>query len=224
MSDSRPFMVALAPVGMALGAAVSDSPLSGAPGWLAGPLLLSGTAQFAIVTATVERAGTVAAVLMAWALSTRLMLFSASLAPRFRDQPRWFRLVGAHFLIDQTFVLVEENVPEDTEPDAFRGYWLGATLPIALLWVTAISVGMELGPVVPGSWRLDLAGAVLIAAMLRPALSDRTSVIAAALAAGATYGLGVLPGGVGLLAGAAVGMAAGAASEHRSAATEEVTP
>jgi predicted branched-subunit amino acid permease len=213
--DARPFLLALAPIGLALGAAVSDSPMAGAPGWLAGPLLMSGTAQFALVAAVADDVSRVAAVLMAWALSTRLLLFSASLAYRFRSQPMWFRLIGSHFLVDQTFVMVEENVPDNEAADRFRAYWFGCTLPIALLWVSTITIGMSIGPMLPGSWRLDLAAVVLIGAMLVPSLLDRVAVVAAASGGACAYLLGGLPSGTGILAGAVLGMTAASLCEHR---------
>ena len=206
--DSKPVLLALAPVAFALGAAVTDSAFTGLSGWLAGPLLLSGAAQFAMISVLADGAGAITALIAALVLSSRLLLFSAALSPRFRDQPLWFRAIGPHFLVDQTYILVDEHVPVDEEPQRFRRYWFGCTLPMVAVWVAMISVGMALGPVVPAGWRLELAGAVLITTMLRPALADRSGLIAAIVGGVSTYLLADVVGASAVIAGATVGMAA----------------
>ena len=208
LKDAKPVALALAPIGLALGAAVSTSPLAGMSGWIAGPLLLSGAAHFAMISTLVEGSGAAAALFTALVLSTRLLLYSAALAPRFRAQPVWFRWVGAHFIVDQSFVMVDENVPLDETPARFRRYWFGCTLPLVAVWVTTITVGMAIGPRLPDGWRLELAGAILITSMLRPAVAERSGRIAAVIGGAATFVLAGLPLGTGLLVGSVVGITA----------------
>jgi predicted branched-subunit amino acid permease len=208
LKDAKPVALALAPIGLALGAAVSTSPLAGMSGWIAGPLLLSGAAQFAMISTLVEGGGAAAALFTALVLSSRLLLYSAALAPRFRAQPSWFRWVGAHLVIDQSFVMVDENVPLDETPARFRRYWFGCTLPLVAVWVVAITVGMAIGPLLPDGWRLELAGAILITSMLRPAVTERSGQTAAVIGGVATFVLAGLPLGTGLLVGSVVAITA----------------
>ena len=208
LKDAKPVALALAPIGMALGAAVSTSPLAGVSGWLAGPLLLSGAAHFAMISTLVEGSGATAALFTALVLSSRMLLYSAALAPRFRAQPSWFRWVGAHLIIDQSFVMVDENVPLDETPARFRRYWFGCTLPLIAVWVATITIGMAIGPRLPDGWRLELAGAILITSMLRPAVTERSGRIAAVIGGAATFVLAGLPLGTGLLIGSVVGITA----------------
>ena len=208
LKDAKPVALALAPIGLALGAAVSTSPLAGMSGWIAGPLLLSGAAHFAMISTLVEGSGATAALFTALVLSSRLLLYSAALAPRFRAQPSWFRWVGAHLIIDQSFVMVDENVPIDETPARFRRYWFGCTLPLVAVWVATITVGMAIGPRLPDGWRLELAGAILVTSMLRPAVAERSGRLAAVIGGAATFVLAGLPLGTGLLVGSVVGITA----------------
>lgn len=208
LKDAKPVALALAPIGLALGAAVSTSPLAGMSGWIAGPLLLSGAAHFAMISTLVEGSGATAALFTALVLSSRLLLYSAALAPRFRAQPSWFRWVGAHLIIDQSFVMVDENVPLDETPARFRRYWFGCTLPLVAVWVATITVGMAIGPRLPDGWRLELAGAILVTSMLRPAVAERSGRLAAVIGGAATFVLAGLPLGTGLLVGSVVAITA----------------
>ena len=75
LTDAKPVALALAPIGLALGAAVSTSPLAGVSGWIAGPLLLSGAAHFAMISTMVEGRGAAAALFTALVLSSRMLLY-----------------------------------------------------------------------------------------------------------------------------------------------------
>ena len=95
---------ALVPFGVTLGVVVAATGTGDLAGWLAAPVVYSGSAQLAATTLFNHGAGLLTIVASAIAVSARLVLYSASLAPRFHGQPRWFRLIGPHFITDQTYL------------------------------------------------------------------------------------------------------------------------
>lgn len=205
--DVLPVLVALVPLGWALGVATAASPLGGgATGWAGGPLLVSGAAHFAFLS-EYAGAGAVAAVATALAISTRALVFGAALAPRLRDQPRWFRAVVAYLLVDQMFVLADGWIRRGARGGVLRRAFLTAGAALWVTWIAAITGGMLAGPVVPGAWRVELVLPALLAGMLVPAVSGRGA-RAAGVAALVAMLAGPLPAGLGVVVPTLAGVAA----------------
>lgn len=210
LADAVPLIVALAPIGCvagAVGAAVSGR----AAGWAAGPLLVSGTAHFAMLS--LAATAPVSAVAVGVVVSLRCLIYSAALAPDFAEQPRWFRVLGAYLLFDQVFALVEMRREVLADPDRYRRYYLAMALPTYGSWLSAMAVGAVAGTLFPEAVRLELAVVALVVAMLRPALTTPTARVVAATAGATTVVAAVLPHGTALVVGAAVGMFAGARAD-----------
>jgi len=208
-----PLCLALAPIGFLLGVTIAESSIDGVVGWAGGPLLAAGAGHFALLSLLDQGTGVVAAVATAVAIQARTVLYSAALAARFADQPRWFRWAGPYFLVDQLFVMVDEEHARDDDPTHVRRYYLTIGGLMAATWATVIAAGMVAGPVIPPSWRVELMVVVLVVAMLRPALTTRAARLAAGTAAAVAVAASVLPLGAGLLVGALAGMAAGGRAE-----------
>ena len=156
---------------------------------------------------TTLAAGALTALAAAALINVRLLLYSASIEPRFRRQPRWFRWLGPALLIDQTYLLVTAR-DDLAEPARFRRYWLCAGGLLMGCWVATVALGSVLGPLLPEGVPLDAAAVAVLVGMLaprvkalRPAAVAVTGLLAAALLPG---GLGLL---VGIVAGAVVGVA-----------------
>jgi predicted branched-subunit amino acid permease len=204
------------PFGIALGIVIASSAMGNCAGLLGAPLVYAGSAQLTATTLFQQGAGLLPIVGSALIVNARLLLYSASLAPRFGAQPTWFRLAAPHFIIDQTY-LSALNRPEHVGP-RFRAYWLCLGLGVMAVWTGAVGTGVLVGPRLPSLPHLTLAGTALFVGMLMPRLCDRPSVAAAITAAAvAPLAAQVVPA-AGVVTGAAAGMAAGvAARKQRSA-------
>jgi predicted branched-subunit amino acid permease len=125
------------------------------------------------------------------------MLYSVALAPRFQNQPGWFRWVGSYVLIDQVFVL--SQIKPIDEPVAFRRYFLAAGFTFWSLWMICTALGVVMGPAIPAEWGVEFAAPVLFVSLMMASSDRRDKLAAAALAMGLTYLLASLPNRTGIL-------------------------
>lgn len=204
---------ALVPFGVTLGVVVAATSTGDVAGWLGAPVVYSGSAQLAATTLFNRGAGLLTIVASAIAVSARLVLYSASLAPRFHGQPRWFQLIGPHFITDQTYLSAAAR-PEH-HGSFFRSYWLCVGSGVGAVWSTAVGLGLCLGPHLPTLPHLSLASTALFVAMLVPRMRETNGRVAA-LVAGAVAPLAVqVTPNLGVLAGTAAGLGAGLAVRKR---------
>jgi predicted branched-subunit amino acid permease len=203
-----PMAIGLIPFGVTIGATIASSSVDVFAGWLGGPLIAAGSAHLASLTLVDRGAPALAVLLAALAINARLAGYSAALAPSFRLQPTWFRLVGSYFLIDQTFALAMDQ--PDRESAAFRSFYVAAGSTLFSTWVAAITVGLATGAVIPVSWNLWMAAPLIFTGMAAQAVRDRSALVSALVAAVVAFLLADLPAGVGLLIAIGAGALAGA--------------
>jgi predicted branched-subunit amino acid permease len=119
------------------------------------------------------------------------------MAPRWHDQPRWFRMVAPALLIEPTWALAEAQ-PIDVSPGAARGFFLGAAITLGVAWSGMIAVGALIGSALPRVG-LDLAAPLCLLAIVGPKLRDRPHQWAAVTAAAAALVGQHWPAGTGIL-------------------------
>ncbi|CAN5801494.1 AzlC family ABC transporter permease [soil metagenome] len=212
MVDTLPLLAPLIPFAMVLGLAISESSITDMIGWLGSSVIFGGAAQLTVVTLTGAGAGLLAVIAAGWVIQARHLMYSAALAPTFGRQPRWFRLVGPYFLVDQVFALVVMRA--DSDPAAFRRYYLSTAVTFWSVWQVAVALGLLVGPVVPDAWSLGLAVPLLFLGLLIGAVDGSPAMVAALAAAGVTWATFGLPNRAGLLVGAVAGVLAGFLAER----------
>jgi predicted branched-subunit amino acid permease len=176
--------------------------------------VFGGSAQLTTLTLLHLGSGLVGAVASGAVVNARLLLYGASLEPRFRDQPLWFRLLAPHFILDQTYLSALAR-PE-VEAGDFRRYWAWLAGALLTVWTAAVGSGLLLGPLLPPLPHLALVGIALFVSMLMPRLVDSAAVAGAATAAGTAYAVCVVTPQLGILTGAAAGMVVATAVSRRS--------
>lgn len=211
--ETIPLFIPAIPFALVFGVVVGESGIAPWLGWSTSPLMFGGAAQITIVSLLGEGASIAAAVTAALIVGARHLLYSVSIAPRFKGQPRWFRWLGPYVLIDQVFALV--MLRQDEDPAAFRAYFLSAGFTFWALWMLCTAAGLFVGPLVPSHWNIAFAAPVLFTALLVTAV-DRWEKVAVALLSGAfTVMLTGLPNRSGLLVGAVIGILLGLLLESR---------
>ncbi|MEM6485112.1 MAG: AzlC family ABC transporter permease [Pseudomonadota bacterium] len=211
--DTLPLFVPALPFALVFGVVVADSGVAHLVGWSTSPLIFGGAAQMTFLSLVGEGASLAAAVSAALIIGARHLLYSVTLAPRFRDQPRWFRWLGSYVLIDQVFALAV--LRKDLDDRSFRIYYLTIGFAFWSLWLVSTMVGIFLGPLVPENWGLTFAAPVLFVGLM-VATIDRWEKLAAAAVAGSLVVLfSGMPNKSGLLVGALVGVAVGVLLELR---------
>jgi predicted branched-subunit amino acid permease len=180
-TDIIPVAIAVAPLGFAVGVALTATQVPPAIAFVSSPLLYSGSAQLTWLTLATTGGGLLALIGTMMLVNARMLLYGAGLAPRFRDQPSWFRWLAPTFIVDQTYTKVIDRT-DLGNPERFRRYWLSAGAILGVGWVGAITAGIVLGPVVPELVPLEVTAPALFVGLLVPQLRDRISVGAAATA------------------------------------------
>ena len=198
------------PFGMFLGLTVSITGTGVFAGLLGAPVVYAGSAQLTTITVLDLGSGLLTAIAAGLTVNARFLLYGAALEPWFRGQPRWFRLLGSQFVLDQTYLSVAER-PTYGEEEArsdFRRYWLWLALTLLAVWTAALGTGIVLAPWLPDAPHLILVGTAMFVAMLVPRLVSRTSWVAAVAAAGTALLVAQVAADVAVLAGAAAGVVA----------------
>ena len=214
IADALTVAAGMIAFGVALGVTVVTLASSRFAGLLGGALVYGGSAQLTAITLIDRGVGIAAATLTAAIVNLRLLLYSASLAPRFEHQPRWFRWLAPHFIIDQTYLMSTTRM--SLAGRAFRHYWGWLGGLVLIIWTGSIALGIGLGPVLPDLPHLGLVGTALFMGLLVPRLTSRPAIVAA-LVGGVTAAStsAVLPS-AGIIAGAVAGVAAALWSSNRN--------
>ena len=213
VADSIPLFLPAVPFGFVLGLAITEGEMPALIGWLSSPIVFAGAAQLAVVTL----AGTAsiwAVVVAGLVINTRHVMYSAAMAPTFQRQPGWMRWFGPYLLIDQTFALSLLQI--DRTPAEFRRYYLTVGLFFWFNWQWAVALGMVVGPIVPESWRLDYAPAVMFIGLVLIGVQRLPQAVAALVGGTVSLATAGLQDRLGILIGAVAGVAAGAIVEIRT--------
>ena len=195
--DALPLFVPALPFAFVFGVVVAEAGIPQWLGWSSSPIIFGGAIQVTLFTLIGEGASVAAAVSAALIVGARHMLYSVTLAPKFQNQPGWFRWIGSYVLIDQVFVL--SQIKPIDEPVAFRRYFLSAGFTFWTLWMTCTALGIVLGPAIPPEWGVEFAAPVLFISLMMAASDRRDKLAAAGLAMIITYLSAGLPNRVGIL-------------------------
>jgi predicted branched-subunit amino acid permease len=201
-----PFVVGYAPFALVIGAAGADQ---GSPwqGWAGSWLVYGGSAHLATLQAV--HSGVLVAVATGLLVNARLVVYSASLAHRWRDQPVWFRVLAAAMIVDPTWAIAERHAAEERSRPARRAYFLAAGLTLGAGWSGVMAIGAVAGSRT-GGLDLDVVVPICLAALLGPALRDPVDRAAALVGAATMVVARGLPAGTGLVLAIAAGTVAGA--------------
>ena len=195
--DALPLFIPALPFAFVFGVVVAEAGIPQWLGWSSSPIIFGGAIQVTLLTLIGEGASVAAAVSAALIVGARHMLYSVTLAPKFQNQPGWFRWIGSYVLIDQVFVL--SQIKPIDEPIAFRRYFLSAGFTFWTLWMTCTALGVVLGPAIPPEWGVEFAAPVLFVSLMMAASDRRDKLAAAGLAMTVTFLSAGLPNRVGIL-------------------------
>jgi predicted branched-subunit amino acid permease len=213
-----PQLIGVVPFGLVAGATPADGGLGTAAAAGFSTIVFAGASQLAAIDVLTHGGTVVVAVLAAYTINLRMMLYSASLAPYLtRDKLRW-RMLASYLLVDQVYALAVTrwSDPDDpvSAPEARIPFMVGAGLLLWTSWQTMTLVGAAIGTAVPESLPLAFAVPLVFLVLLVPSVSNRPAAMAAL-----GGGLGAViaaewgAGHSSLMIGAIIGIAAGALTE-----------
>jgi predicted branched-subunit amino acid permease len=178
---------AIAPLGIALGAAMGETDVSPVVAALTAPLMVAGASQLALVSQLDQGATALAAALAAVLINLRFVVYGAAMSSRFAGQPRWFRLLGPHSVVDQSYGMVTARAADGDLPDgdarAFRRYFATAGGLLTAVWTVSVGIGIVAGSLLPEGIPLDLVLPAMFVGIVVPQLKGRRDLALAAVAA-----------------------------------------
>jgi len=210
--DAIPLYVPAVPFALVIGLAIVDSGIHPFIGWSSSWLIFGGAAQLTLISLLGTGTALVAAISAALVVNARHIMYSAALAPRFQEQPRWMQFFGPYLLLDQVFALASLRGSDD--PETFRIYYLTTGATFWILWQLTTALGLLIGPVVPEAWNLKFAVPILFLGLVIMGIDKSPKLVAALVGAGVTFVFAGLPNRAGLLVGAVAGIAAGTIAER----------
>lgn len=208
-----PMLLAYSPYALVIGSAVAriDDRVAG---WSGSWIIYGGSAHLAALKGISEGAYATA-IAVALLVNTRLLVYSASIAPRWREQPVWFRLVGAAFLIDPTWALADQHAATGASPEAQRRFFLGAGMTLGVWWMALIGVGAVIGNRLPHVG-LELVAPLCLMSLIGTRIRNRSNRWAAIAAASTALVTSHAPAGTGLMLAIAAGCVAAQVAERWS--------
>jgi predicted branched-subunit amino acid permease len=146
--------------------------------------------------------------LVAALMNLRHIIYSVTLAPRFKHLAWPWRLLAGYFTTDETYNLFLARM--DREAAAHPQWFLlgeGSSIWCACQGGTAL--GGWLGQTIPASWSLDFIGTLVFLALLVPQVKHQAEVVTLVTAGGLSVALAWMPGKLGLVVAILGGSAAG---------------
>jgi len=208
--DIAPILVGVFPFGLIAGIAAVEVGLDSIQAYAASLILFAGAAQLAMIDLIGRDAAPIVIVATALVINARMAMYSAALAPAFRELSPLRKAYGSYVITDQSFAvsIVRFDRVDETLPQRFS-YYMGASLGLWVTWQISSLAGVIIGSGVPEEWSLDFAIPLVFMALLFPAIKDRASTIAAVAAATSAVAFVSLPLNLGLLAASGLGLVAG---------------
>jgi predicted branched-subunit amino acid permease len=183
--------------------------------WSSNLIVFAGASQIAM-TDLLGAGGTVGlAIIVGLVINARHLMYSAALARRFVDQPRWFKMVGPIWLLDHLFALVSTQTTGFDAKD-FRRYWLAVSALFYVFWPVFVTVGVFLGPIIPEEWPVEFALPAMFISIVVPSIQSKPALVAAVVGGLVGATASGLPLGIGLLIGGVLGIVAGTVVEGQA--------
>ena len=209
-----PWLVGIVPFGLAIGVSASRTDLPILAGWLTGPLIYGGSAQLVVIDLLGAGAAPVVVVAAALAINARFVLYSATMAPRWRATPRWWRALAPYLLVEPSLAVGIDGYDRTTDPQRGHRHYLGGAALLWVAWLLAIAVGATAGSWLPAGLQLEFVVPLFLAGEVAARLTSRPVRHAAAVAA--VVAVAALPAPLHI--GPLVAIAAGSVAGVRAAA------
>lgn len=143
---SMPIVMGYIPVGFALGVMAADAGLSPLQMGLMSLLVYAGSAQFIAVDLLGSGVSAVPIIITTFLVNLRHFLFSASLAPHFRQIKQSFIPIISFFLTDESFAV---SITDAEERPLTHVYYFSLYITAYSSWVFSTIIGAALGNLIP---------------------------------------------------------------------------
>lgn len=206
--DQLSLLLGVVPLGMLFGALGISAELPPVKVLAFSLLVFAGSSQFLAIELLTKGASPLVTVLAILIINLRHALYSASLAPHLQPLSARWKWLLAWLLTDEAYAMASRRYRSGSLAHA-HWYTLGTGLTLFLAWQGSTAVGVLLGARVPEGLPFDFMLPLTFLAILVPALTDRSHVVAALTAGILAVVFASLPQKLGVLLAIAFGIAAG---------------
>lgn len=212
--DVAPLLIGVGPSGVIVGITAISIGLTPVQTMGMSLLVMAGASQLAALDLLRTGAFWGTIILTVFIINLRLVIYSTALGPRFKGESLGWRCMLAYPLVDYTYLLSIARFDREPDMPMKRWYYLGAGLPIALVWNASTLLGILAGTQIPAAWSLDFAIPLACVAFIVSAVTDWSSVIAAVVGGLVAVFAYSLPVNMGLISATVAGVAAGYCAER----------
>jgi|SRR4051794_5509451 len=188
--------------------------------------VFAGASQFAAVGYVAGGFGWIGIVVLTALLNSRHFLYSAAIAPYFKDERPLTRAAMAHVLTDEAFAMSMAHFKRIGRGDRY-GYWLAAIVVMFIPWNVASILGVLAGGAIPDPTRfgLDVIFPAAMAGIAVALIASRRDLAAAI--SGAVIGVGVglaIDPSIGIVAGGLLGPLVAMIAVRAAPSADELPP
>jgi 4-azaleucine resistance transporter AzlC len=212
LRDVAPLLPGVVPFGVVAGIASANAGLELWEAVTMSVAVFAGAAQLAALELLGTDAPLAVVVMTATVINLRMLMYSASIAPYFRELAGRWKAGLAYLLTDQAYALSITAYRSDDGLDR-KAYYLATAFTLWVSWQLTTVGGYLVGAGIPDGWGLEFTVPLVFLAVLGPAIEDRPSLVAATIGGGGALAAAGLPLNLGLLVGALVGILGGLAAE-----------
>jgi predicted branched-subunit amino acid permease len=217
--DCRPLAIGIAAWGLVAGVATAKSGMGIPLAILMSVLVSAGSSQIAALPLIVADAP----MWVVWAtvacVNLRFLVFSFQYRPYFGHLPRGRRVLLSYFMGDTIFAIFLRRFPEPKHEPGQEDYFWGASVINWGAWQVAVVVGIVAGHSVPLEWGLGFAGTMALLALTCAQLRNRSTWVAALVAACAAIAAYGLPLRLNIVVAISAAIAVGILAQHARAAS-----
>ena len=209
-----PLLLAVVPFGLVLGVTAAGSTAGGALGIATSWIIFAGAAQLVTIQLLDNGTSLVVVIVTALVVNVRHLMYSAAMAPHFREWSARWRVTLLYLLTDQAFALSMLRYETTDDPVYKRWFYFGAGMGLWLPWQLATIAGVVLGAQIPESLGLGFAIPLVFLVLLIPVIQTRPGLVAAIVGGTVAVAAASAPYGLGLVVGALAGVASGVVVER----------
>src|ERR1700682_3699187 len=168
-----PVLFGIVPFGVICGVAMVASGIPPAVAMLMSLIVFAGASMVASAQLLASGTPALLIVLATFFINLRFMMYSASLRLHFAHEPLRWRLLIAYLQADNVYGLTlarygADGASQRDEPSK-REWFLGAGIPVWLVWQLAVAAGILIGAGVPAPWRREVAAPLALTPLAAPA-------------------------------------------------------
>ena len=212
--EVSPILLGVIPFGLIFGVSAAASDVDQLAAWASSIIVFAGASQLAIVEVMGTGGAAITALLTAVIINSRHLMYSADMGRYTSHEPVRSRASIAYLLTDQAYLLSSTRYPDPASSNGVIPYYFGTALTLWITWQITTTAGFFLGNVIPASWSLEFAIPLVFGALLILAVRTKPALLSAIVGGVVAVAAMELPYGLGLMAGAAAGIAAGMISER----------